>query len=142
MKQIGKGHPTLSSSPITILHIVHGPGNIKEFCGQDHDLLKKWVLVQIEPSKMRRSNFLPPVSHEYFAFSCLIKKGTNLGPPDSESLRKAAFGDTHIIHFGPHPICPKITTSLSYRTHHNLKLLAVVEKIAMQSETIPSSHYN
>jgi len=42
-----------------------------------------------------------------FVLSCLIRKGTNLGPPDLESSQKAASGDTHIVHFGPHPIWPQ-----------------------------------
>ena len=58
MKQIEEGHLTLSSSPITILGIAHGPDNIKEFCDQGHDLLEKQVLVQIEPSKMKEVKFL------------------------------------------------------------------------------------
>ncbi len=69
--------------------------------------------------KRRGSNFKPPAFREYFVFSCLIRKGTNLGPPNLESPRKGASGDTHIVHFGPHPICLKIPPSLPYRTHHN-----------------------
>ena len=56
-KQIGEGRPTPSSSPITILGIAHGSGQIKQFCGQIHDLLKKRVLVQVEPSESEEVNF-------------------------------------------------------------------------------------
>jgi hypothetical protein len=69
--------------------------------------------------KRRGSNFKPPTFCEYFVFSCLIRKGTNLGPPDLESSQKGASSDIHIVHFGPHPICLKIPPSLPYRTHHN-----------------------
>src|SRR5882724_5744261 len=69
--------------------------------------------------KRRGSNFKPPAFREYFVFSCLIRKGTNLGPPDLESSQKGASGDTHIVHFGPLPICLKIPPSSPYRTHHN-----------------------
>jgi len=56
-KQIGEGHPTPSSSPITILGIAHGPGQIKQFYGQIHDLLEKRVLVQVEPSELEEVKF-------------------------------------------------------------------------------------
>ena len=115
MKQIGEGHPTPSSSPITILGIAHGPGQIKQFCGQIHDLLKKWVLVQVEPSESEEVKFQTAAFCEYFVFSCLIRKGINLGPPDLESPQKGASGNTHIFHFSPYHICPKITPSLPYR---------------------------
>jgi hypothetical protein len=58
--------------------------------------------------KWRRSNFKPLAFREYFVFSCLIRKGTNLGPPDLESSQKGISSDTHIVYFGPHPICLKI----------------------------------
>ena len=74
----------------------------------------------------RRSNFKLPAFHEYFVFSCLIRKGINLGPPDLESPQKGASGNTHIIHFGPYPICPKITPLLT------LANLSVARFIAMK----------
>src|SRR5882672_5764100 len=65
----------------------------------------------------------------FFMFSCLIRKGTNLGPPDLESSQKGASGDTHIVHFGPHPICLKIPPSLPNRTHHNFATLALQQTL-------------
>jgi hypothetical protein len=50
---------------------------------------------------------------EYFVFSCLIRKGTNLGPPDLESSQKGTSSDTHIVYFWPHPICLKIPPFLT-----------------------------
>ena len=57
MKQIREGHLTPSLFPITILGMAHGPGQIKQFCDQIHDLLKKWVLVQVELSKTEEVKF-------------------------------------------------------------------------------------
>src|SRR5882762_9080715 len=112
MKQIEEGHPTPSSSPITIFGIAHGP------------------------DKVRRSNFLTLAFHEYFVFSCLIRKGTNLGPADSSGDTYYRSILVHILYLSKSP------PSLSYRTHHNLQPFAVVEKIAIQSRAIPSSHCN
>src|SRR6266481_3538212 len=78
--------------------------------------LKNGSWYKLNSPKRRGLNFKPPAFREYFVFSCLIKKGTNLGPPDLESSQKGAFGDTHIVNFGP---CLKIPPSLPYRTHHN-----------------------
>jgi hypothetical protein len=72
-------------------------------------------------------------------FSCLIRKGINLGPPDLESPQKDASGNTHIFHFSPYPICPKITPSLPYR---NVANLSVARFIAMQVVAIVRSHCN
>jgi len=56
-KKIGEGHPNPSLSSITILGIAHGLGQIKQFCGQIHDLLKKQVLVQVELSESEEVKF-------------------------------------------------------------------------------------
>jgi hypothetical protein len=54
-------------------------------------------------------NFKPPAFCEYFGFFGLIRKGTVMGPPDSESTQKCASGDTQIVHFGSNPIYAKNT---------------------------------
>ena len=54
---IGEHFLTPSWSPITILDIAHVLGQIKQLCGQICDPLKKWVLVQVEPSKMEQVKF-------------------------------------------------------------------------------------
>ena len=56
-----------------ILGIAHSPGKIKQFCGQIHDLLKTWVLVQVAPSGLEEVKFETIAS---IVFSCLIEKGT------------------------------------------------------------------
>jgi len=60
--------------------------------------------------------FKPPGFCQYFVFSCLIRNGTVMGPPDLESTQKGAPGDIQIDHFGQDPICAKITpfTSVLY----------------------------
>jgi hypothetical protein len=75
-------------------------------------------------------------------FSCLIRKGTNLGPPDLESSQKGASGDIHIVHFGPHPICLKIPPP-PYPIGHitSLQPLAIATDIAMQSMATVRVHY-
>ena len=44
-------------------------------------------------------------SHHTCTCSGLITQGINLEPPDLEFPQKGASGATHIVHFGPHPIC-------------------------------------
>ena len=43
--------------PITILDVTHATGQIKQFHGQIHDLLEKWVQAQIKPSQTEEVNF-------------------------------------------------------------------------------------
>ena len=97
-------------APITILGIAGATGQSRHFCVQIHDLLKKRVWVQVEPSKTEEGHIFKPLGFcQYFAFSCLIRNGTVMGPSDPESTQKRAPGDTQIIHFGQDPICIKIT---------------------------------
>jgi len=58
--------------------------------------------------KWRWSNFKPPGFCEYFANFGLIRNGTMMGSPDSESAQINTTGDTHIIHFGKDVICDEI----------------------------------
>jgi hypothetical protein len=92
--------------------------------------------------KQKRSNFKLPALCKYFLFSCLIRKNTNLGPPDLEYSQKGASGDTHIVYFGPHPICLDIPPP-PYPMGHitTLQPLAIATNIAMQSAATAKVHY-
>src|SRR5882762_789500 len=70
--------------------------------------LKNGSRCKLNHLKWRWSNFKPPVFREYFANFGLIRNGTMMGSPDSESAQINATGDTHIIHFGCDVICDEI----------------------------------
>ena len=93
----GGGHPILISATIIDLAILRAAVRILCFSIQIWMLLEKWVQTQVEPSRMEMK---PPGFHEYL-FSSPIRKGTNLGPSDLESLQESTPGDTHIIYFKP-----------------------------------------
>jgi hypothetical protein len=97
------------SAPITVFGIADATGQNRHFCAQIHDLLKKWVQVQVELSKTEGVKFHTAGFHQYFVFYCLIKNSTVMGTPDLESNQKGAPGDAQIIHFRQDPICTKIT---------------------------------
>src|SRR6266853_1457532 len=58
--------------------------------------------------KRRWSNFKPLGFREYFANFGLIRNGTMMRSPDSESAQINATSDTHIIHFGQDVIYDEI----------------------------------
>ena len=66
---------------------------------------QKSVLVQVEPSKTEEVKFYTICFSHVFCVFWPVKKGLTFGPPDLEFPQKGTSGDTHIVHFGPHPIC-------------------------------------
>src|ERR1700676_5167207 len=77
------------SHPITIWSITGCTGQIRYFCLQIHDPLKKWV--QKHCPNWRRSSFKPLAFCEYFVFYNLIRKNINLGPPDLENMHLVIY---------------------------------------------------
>jgi len=82
--------------PITILSIAGATGQNRHFCVQIHDLLKKWVWVQVELSKMEGVNFHTAEVCQYLVFSCLIRNSAVMGIPDLESIQTGAPDDARL----------------------------------------------
>jgi hypothetical protein len=88
----------IPGASITVFGIAGATGQNRHFCAQINDLLKKWVQVQVKPSKMEGVKFHTARFHQYFVFSCLIRNSTVMGTPDLESTQKGASGGAQIIH--------------------------------------------
>jgi hypothetical protein len=54
---------------------------------------QNWSRTYIIYAILNKSKFKPPGFREYFVFYILIRKDTNLKPPDLDSPQKYASGD-------------------------------------------------